>query len=319
MVLVVDRRAAVTVTLLPLLAACGSSAGSGPTATASPGMAPALVQVENNSAARPQWGLQQAAVVYEYLTEGGITRFSALYTTPPSTRVGPVRSARLVTIHLAEIYGAVVVYSGASTAVQQALDQSHVPHVDENSAHGDLFRVGGRAAPHNLASDGDHLRDLLQRYGARVSLPPTLWARSNTAPATGGRDMARFSVPLSDSERPVFSWDAGARAWKRSEPDTGPFVDADSHAPVTAATVIVQQVSRVDSGEVEDVNGAHGLDHVISGSGAAQVFTGGREYDATWTQARTGPPSFTLTGGGAAPIAPGLVWICLVATGSTAG
>lgn len=307
-----------TIALL-LLCACGSSSPSPSTSGGgSSGGAdspPALVQVENDPSARPQWGLQQATVVYEYLTEGGITRFSVLYTAPPSGRVGPVRSARRVTIHLAQVYGAVIVYSGASTPVQQALDASNLPHVDEPASRGDLFRIGARPAPHNLVSDGAHLGDLLQRYHATTALPPSLWARSTATPAAQGNAVTSFTVALSDSEKPVYTWDSGAAGWRRDEPGTGPFLDAASHAPVTAATVIVQEVDERETSDVEDVNGAHGLDITVTGSGPAQVYTAGREYDATWTQPSSGPPSFTLAGGAAAPIAGGLVWICLVARG----
>lgn len=310
--------------VLVSLCACGSGGASGGAAggtgsSASAGTPPALVQVENDPSARPQWGLQDATAVYEYLTEGGITRFSALYASPPSGRVGPVRSARLVTIHLAQVYGAVIVYSGASTPVQQALDASSLTHVDEQSAHGDLFRIHDRQVPHNLVTDGDHLRDLLQQYHASTRLPASLWPRTSTPPSGAtGRSVSSFTVPFSDSERPSFTWDAAASGWRRTEPDTGAFVDAASHSPVTAATVIVQEVDETETSDVEDVNGAHGLDITVTGSGPAQVFTAGREYDATWTQPSSGPPSIQLNGGGAAPIGSGLVWICLVARGTSA-
>lgn len=301
-------------------AACGSgsSPGSSPGATATPGaLPPALVQVENNAAARPQWGLKDAAVVYEYVTEGGITRFSALYTSPPPGRVGPVRSARLVTVHLARIYGAVIVYSGASIAVQHALDASDLPHVDEPSSGGDLFRISDRQAPHNLVSDGQHLADLLGRFRGHAPAA-TLWTRTTTTPTSQGRAVSRFTVPFSDGERPVFDYDAASAGWKRSEPDTGPFVDAGTKQAVVPATVIVQQVSINQTADIEDVNGQHGVDIVVSGSGAAQVFTAGREYDASWSQGASGPSSFSLADGTAVPVAPGLVWICLVSTGTTA-
>ena len=38
------------------------------------------VKIENAPPARPQSGLDQADVVYETVTEGGITRFNALFT-----------------------------------------------------------------------------------------------------------------------------------------------------------------------------------------------------------------------------------------------
>ncbi|MCB0063838.1 MAG: SH3 domain-containing protein, partial [Caldilineaceae bacterium] len=44
------------------------------------GQRPVIVCINNDPAARPQWGLSQADIGYEYLMEGyGITRFSALF------------------------------------------------------------------------------------------------------------------------------------------------------------------------------------------------------------------------------------------------
>lgn len=302
-----------------LLGACGSSGPGGPSTSPASGAPAALVQVENIAAARPQWGLQQAAVVYEYVTEGGISRFSVLYTSPPPGRVGPVRSARLVTLHLAQAYGAVIVYSGASSAVQRALDGSGLPRASESSASGDLFRIAGRGAPHNLVTDGAHLSDLLARFrGQAPPAPRQLWPRSTTTSQPEGRAVSRVTVPVSASEQPVFTWNSSAAGWQRREADTGTFLDAASQMPVVAATVIVQQVEIQQTADVEDVNGQHGVDITVSGSGTAQVLTAGREYDSTWTQPASGAPRFTLVDGSAARIAPGLVWICLVPTGSPA-
>lgn len=294
------------------MAACGIAPTSPSTQSA-----PLLIQVENLPAARPQSGLQNAAIVYEYVTEGGISRFSAIYTSPPNGRVGPIRSARLVTISLARIYGATVVFSGGSTYVKGQIRSAGIPNVDENSSSGDLFRDGSRLPPHNLYTDGSHLSDL----SGRVNAPAPSWSPwSRTAPqsVTGGRPVSTVTVPVSAEEAPAFVYDSSARGWKRTEPDTGPFVDADTGAPVIVATLIVQQVAVTPTSEVVDVNGVTGVDHQVTGSGQAQVFTAGREFDATWTQGSSGPPSFSAAGR-PAPIAPGLVWICLVPTGTTAG
>ncbi len=278
--------------------------------------APLLVQVENLPSARPQSGLQDAALVYEYVTEGGISRFSVIYTSPPKGRVGPIRSARLVTISLARIYGAVVVFSGGSTYINGQIQSAGIPNFDENTAHGDLFRDSSRDAPHNLYSDGQHLSDIANHAGA-PSVAWSLWSRTSPTSVTGGRTVGQVTVPISAAETPTFTYDAAVSGWKRVEPDTGPFVDADSGSPVVISTLIVQQVAVTPTSEVVDVNGQTGVDHQVTGSGKAQVFTAGREFDATWTQGSSGPPSFT-SGGSPAPIAPGLVWICLVPTGSAA-
>lgn len=293
-----------------LLTGCGLS-------TPGSQSAPVLVQVENLSDARPQSGLQGAAIVYEYVTEGGISRFSAIYTAPPKGKVGPIRSARLVTISLAKIYGAVVVFSGGSSYIKGQIQSAGIPNADENSANGDLFRDSSRTPPHNLYSDGSHLSDIANRVNA-PSANWSLWDRTSTSSVSGGQAVSKVTVPVSDNEAPVFTYDQSVGGWKRTEPDTGPFIDADTGAPLVVSTLVVQQVTIKSTAQVVDVNGQTGVDHEILGSGKAQVFTAGREFDANWTQGSNGPPSFT-TGDHPTPIAPGLVWICLVAVGSTAG
>ena len=295
-----------------LIVACGAT-GLWPASNS----VPLLVQVENLSEARPPSGLQDASIVYEYVTEGGISRFSAIYLSPPKGKVGPIRSARLVTISLARIYGAVVVFSGGSTYIKGQIQSAGIPSVEENSANGDLFRVNNRPAPHNLYSDGAHLADV----AGHANLPArswTLWDRTEPTSVTGGRQVSHVTVPISSMEAPTVIYDPSAGGWTRSEADTGPFSDADTRSPLIVSTLVVQQVAIKPTSEVVDVNGVTGVDHDIVGTGQAQVFTAGREFDATWTQPSSGPPSFTA-GGRPAPVAPGLVWICLVPTGTTAG
>src|SRR2546421_9087405 len=98
---------------LVVLAGCGSSGLATPTPTPSR-LGPAMVQVENSILARPQAGLQQADLVYEYLAEGGITRLIGIYFNPSGNpRIEPVRSAPPVTIRPWHAHHVGVFYSGA--------------------------------------------------------------------------------------------------------------------------------------------------------------------------------------------------------------
>ena len=122
-------------------AACSSPSPAGP---APPGArpAPAMVQVENASGSRPQSGLQRADIVYEYLTEGGISRFTVIYWSPSGGfRIEPVRSARLVTLRLVKAYGGVLFYSGASNHVQAQIDSEQVPAVGESGLERSIAHV----------------------------------------------------------------------------------------------------------------------------------------------------------------------------------
>ena len=305
--------------------ACGGTASSTgqpssaakPTPTPVPPLAaPWLVQVENLSDARPQAGLSAADIVYEYETEGGISRFTALYFGTPAARIGPVRSARLVSIKLLDTYKGVLLYSGGSDYVEQQLsNDSAARKYNETSAQGALFRDNNKAAPHNLFTDGSHLTQLQQKVGAQT-VPYQLWTRTTVAALPkGGTPAAKFSVPVSDSEAPTYTYDAATGGYQRAESDTGVLNDNDSQQPWEAKNILVLPVDVTIGPEVEDSSGAHGLDFAIAASGPGQLVVGGQVFPVTFNQGASGPPQLTLAGGAPAPVAPGQVLIELVKTG----
>src|SRR5262249_2065250 len=143
------------VLVVPLIlvasAQCGGLVSGTPQPT--PGrLAPAFVRVEGAPGSRPHSGLQEARLVFESLTGGGMSRFTAIYWSPSGGfRIEPVRSARLVTLRLVRAYGGVLFYSGASNHVQAQIGDDHVPGVSQSSDGGRYFaRDRSRAAPHNL-------------------------------------------------------------------------------------------------------------------------------------------------------------------------
>ena len=64
------------------------------------GRKPLLIKVANTAEVRPQSGLNAADVVVEHLSEGGITRFTALFLSNMPAKVGSVRSCRLIDLEL---------------------------------------------------------------------------------------------------------------------------------------------------------------------------------------------------------------------------
>src|SRR3989442_4387339 len=179
---------------LVVLAGCGSTGLATPTPTPSrPG--PAMVQIENSILARPQAGLQQADLVYEYLAEGGITRVTVIYYKPSvSQRTDPVRSARPVTIRLWHAYHGVIFYSGANIHVLQQIQSQNIPALTEGSDGGTYFsRDPSRRAPHNLYTDGDRLTQGLKKYAPRVTYPLPSPGTPPASPAPAGPKRGVFN------------------------------------------------------------------------------------------------------------------------------
>jgi len=343
--------ALLAVTLLAV-AACGTSHASkskSPTphpASASPGLptptptpaplsAPLLIQVENLYQARPQSGLSTAQVVYEYQTEGGIGRFTGIwYTVPPAADlVGPVRSARLVSLRLLQIYGGALIYSGASNYVDAQLSNTSNRHFDDPEPP--LYRTSSASAPpaheygspHNLYTNGSNLATFASsKDPGTVSYQ--LWQRTPIGSLpVGGAAVTSFQVPISTEETPIFSYDPVNDAYERSEPatpeypGTGVLDDANNNDPWETPTVVILQVPTIPvAADNENPSGGYteGLDFGIGpdASGSGQLAVGGQLYPISWAQGASGPPTFTLADGQPAPIAPGQVLIELVGQGA---
>src|SRR6266508_3191509 len=142
-----------------LLLACGGSRApaAGPTSTPSPnasavnpltGLAglptgPVVgVKVDNTSAARPQWGLNQADVVYVEQVEGGLTRLVAIYASHRPARTGPVRSVRRSDPELLAQYGPMALaFSGGAANVVAAFRTSTLVDASPGAHPGAYARV----------------------------------------------------------------------------------------------------------------------------------------------------------------------------------
>jgi hypothetical protein len=79
---------------------------------------PVAVKVANFPRSfRPQSGLSFADIVFEYTIGWGENRFLAFYYGQDASKVGPMRSARLIDARLVPMYHGVLAYTGADTGV----------------------------------------------------------------------------------------------------------------------------------------------------------------------------------------------------------
>lgn len=304
------------------LAACGSpQAGPiAPTPTPSrPG--PAMVQVENSVLARPQSGLQQADLVFEYLAEGGITRMTVIYFKPSgSQRIEPVRSARPVTIRLWHAYHGVIFFSGANQKVLDMIAQQQIPALTEGSDGGVYFsRDPHRAAPHNLYTDGDRLAQGIEKHAPRVTYQlPAAGTPAAGSPSASPAPAAanRVVFDQTPAHRVTYTYSAADSAYVYNT-DTGPLIDANTGQPIKPVNVVLIQVPHHDAG-FTDVLGAPAVDFDLTGTGAADVFSQGKRYSAKWDLSNPELPLKILGADGKVMHLPaGLTWIHLVDPGTT--
>lgn len=125
------------------------------------------VSVENSPAARPQSGLEKAEIVYEFMLEGGITRFLAIFWPDLPAKVGPIRSARPALAKTADFYDALFLHAGASPDGFKLLAEEDILHLDQIYQSKYFWRSSKRRAPHNLYSGRPPLEKYLNQLAEK--------------------------------------------------------------------------------------------------------------------------------------------------------
>lgn len=277
---------------------------------------PALaVKVENLPAARPQYGLSAADVVYEEPVEGGITRFIVIYQCHDASRVEPIRSGRLIDPEIVDQYGAhpLFSYAGAISWAVTAIDQSSLVDLSAEQAPGRVYpRDPGRYAPHNLMSS----TSALYSYAASLHGPQTKPPASPLVFGPLGKGAApAASVHISYLySNFTWTWQPSTKTWTRAYSDTGPATLGEGGV-ISAANIVVMKVVMYPSPYVEDATGAHENLLTLTGSGPAQVFRNGTVTTGTWKRATlSANTSYVDSSGHPIPLSPGQTWIELVPT-----
>jgi Protein of unknown function (DUF3048) N-terminal domain/Protein of unknown function (DUF3048) C-terminal domain/Bacterial Ig-like domain len=262
---------------------------------------PALIQIPNdNYGARDQSGLQAASIAFEYVTEGGITRLSALFTNVPDV-VGPVRSGRLISFKLTRHYRGLNYFSGLSAGSFGVLQQDPVPTLFDTQ--GVYYRSQSRVAPNNLYINGSSVKAYQD-----VQVPP--YALVTGTPQALPEDGATsISVPEHNS---TYAYEPATGTYLKTE-DGHLMSDALVNQPLHIQLLVVMHTSETITNIVEDVGGGHGRDFDTESGGAAEIYFQGKKAAGRWsTPNRNSPFVFTLSSGQVLTLPKNLVWVDIV-------
>lgn len=283
---------------------------------------PLIVCVNNDYAARPQFGLSQADVVYEYLMEGyGITRFSAIFYGEEAERIAPVRSARLINYDLAALYNSLTACSGASDAVRYKMKhQSPAPYVD--------FDLDDPSATRYVVSIGHDYRTrmrtssaMLRRWLADQGIEQAANLRGFTF---GGLNRASapatvVTIPYPRGVYVEYHYDAGSQRYLRWLAGV-PHTDGNNGQQISVANVIVQFVPHENTDIIEDSLGSRSIQLRLIGTGRAIVLRDGQAFEGSWRSDGGGDtPHFYDQSGAEIPLKPGKTWISIVPPTYTIG
>lgn len=207
-----------------------------------PDQRPVAVVVSNAAEARSQWGVADASVVLEALTEGRSTTLCLVYpSVQAAPKVGPVAEGKDVYWQLLAAQNVIPVQKGAGLYARNFLQYSGVQPVDALTVGTNAFRFAeGLDSADEFAwyTDGKALAGVLPSLEISAqgeSAPLTVFG----TPAEGTAGAATARVTFAAGSGTDFAYDGALGAYRMSRADGTPQTDADSGAQAAFENVMV--------------------------------------------------------------------------------
>jgi hypothetical protein len=278
---------------------------------------PIAVMVDDLNAARPQSGFNSASVVWQAPAEGGIPRYMMVFQETIPKNVGPVRSARYYYIAWAAEWRAVYAHAGGSPQALRTLrakgNGQLVYNADEFRWGKSFWRVPDRFAPHNLYTDGKHLRGIAKSVKAADKPMKAVWKFAPDLEKVyrprGGRIEVAYSY-----NRIRYDYDWKTNTYLRSVTGEKKQVDAATGKRVAPKNVVIMLMR---FGALNDGSKKHRLEAQVVGSGTAWIATNGTTIKGTWKKASlTKPTRFFDAEGKQVTLTVGQTFVQVMQTGT---
>lgn len=229
---------------------------------------PVTVVVDNYKLARPQSGLQEASFVYEFLVEGGVTRFLAVYDRllAQDVIVGPVRSLRPHLAVQAMEHGGIVAHSGYSARTRQVIRGLGIKGITSSLY---LFRDSKRNAPHNLYTSMERL------YSARGASTVQVETVAESRLPASSKAGANIEIRYNSQNRVSYQYDAKQGVYLRFI-NGSPHQDRRTGQQYSAYRVIVR------SARHRKVPGEELVEIDLTGAGKGYLYQAGQKHVIRW-------------------------------------
>lgn len=246
---------------------------------------PLAIIVENHTQARPQVGLDKASLVYEAISEGGITRFMAVYGPQDASKVGPVRSARTYFLDWNAEYNGFLAHVGGNIDALDRISQEGVLDLDEFAVGDKAYwrePEAGKAIEHTMFTSTEKLYAIAQEkkwdmtgsFKSLKFLDPKKLEKNNVS--------QEITIDFSASQYKVkYTFDPTKNVYLR-EMNGSVHRDRVTGNQLSPTNIIIQSVERTEG--VTRINENSWTMKTI-GEGKAIIFYGGKRIDGTWKKA----------------------------------
>lgn len=241
------------------------------------------VMINNNHRAWPHAGLQESIVNYEIITEGGITRFLAVYKDNIPEQIGSVRSSRPYFLDYALENDAIYIHWGGSDLAYSDMSKLDIDHIDGIRYEGSYFfrdRSLDRAYEHTGFTRGSMIKEGATALGFRTesdkgNLLNYSVVDIDLSKYEGTIKADNVEIEYSSYQTTSYKYDEENKVYLRSMCDEA-HVDLITGKQYTAKNIITYQVKN----RSYDDYGRQELDNI--GSGEGYYISEGYATPITW-------------------------------------
>lgn len=248
---------------------------------------PIAIKISNNARVRPQAGINSADLVFEHLTEGGITRLTAIFYGRDSNKVGSIRSGRLIDLELPIMYDAAFAYSGSSAPLRLMFLRSLFFDriISPDFAHGGFERISNPANPNErvedtLYTDTYLLRWMLDQRGLDTS-PDFKHGMSFHPDSPEGGAVVNGVEILYPATSAYWHYSTNLSGYLRWS-DGIPHLDANTGSQLLFQNIVVVRAPHLITEIIEDSGGSPSIQIQIWGEGPVSLYRDGLRFDGVW-------------------------------------
>ena len=179
---------------------------------------PIAVMIDNHKGAWPQYGIQEAYMVYEIIVEGGETRLMALFKGKDVPQIGPVRSARHYFIDYAMENDAIYTHFGESPQARRDIKRFSIDEISGISKDEEAFlRIKTKKSPHNVITSTEKILEAAKKQKIRTKSnnKSVLNYSTEEIELMDGIDAKCIKIPHSTLQKVKYEYDAKSKKYIR--------------------------------------------------------------------------------------------------------
>ncbi len=176
------------------------------------------VVIDNVGEAKPQTGINDAAIVYEITVEGGLTRLLAVFKDVDKEKtIGPVRSARPVFIDYVLENDSIFVHFGYSARAQRDIANLKINNVNGLVTDSAFWRTSEKKAPHNVLTNMSKVLEYAQKkeYRTTTSQRSVLNYVVDEVEIEDGQIANTVNIPYTSSNKVSFKYNQETKRYER--------------------------------------------------------------------------------------------------------